>query len=367
MIPFHKISFIGLGLIGGSVAKAINKKYPDIEIMALASHESTLKEAYDDGVIKNCSIPSLDEISSSDLIILAGPVRVNLDYLDQLSGKIKDNTIITDVGSVKSDIHKKARSLGLAGSFIGGHPMAGTEKTGYGNSSPYLIENAYYILTTDPEMDKTKVSVFSDFIKDLGAIPLSLTPEKHDFAVAAISHLPHIISASLVNLVSDQDDKSGLLKTIAAGGFRDITRISSSSPIMWQNICLENKDEILHLIDLYQEELKNFKDAVRNEDGHGLIESFSRARDYRDSLPVRDSGALIPSFEFYVDQPDEVGAIASVSTLLASEEISIRNIGIIHNREFEDGVLGIEFYDEKSMEKAEKLMCEKGYTIHKKQ
>ena len=139
-------------------------------------------------------------------------------------------------------------------------------------------------------------------------IPITLSPEEHDFSTAAISHLPHLISASLVNLVNAEDNEDEILKTIAAGGFRDITRISSSSPIMWQNICLSNRDEILKLMNLYKAQFAKFEKAVSDSDPDELMTLFSNAKDYRDSLPVRSKGALAPSYEFYLDVEDEPGA-----------------------------------------------------------
>ena len=167
-------------------------------------------------------------------------------------------------------------------------------------------------------------------------IPITLSPEEHDFSTAAISHLPHLISASLVNLVNAEDNEDEILKTIAAGGFRDITRISSSSPIMWQNICLSNRDEILKLMNLYKAQFAKFEKAVSDSDPDELMTLFSNAKDYRDSLPVRSKGALAPSYEFYLDVEDEPGAIAMISLILALNQISIKNIGVLHNREFEE-------------------------------
>ena len=134
--------------------------------------------------------------------------------------------------------------------FIGGHPMTGSEKSGYANATSYLLENAYYILTPSRQMSSELVQDFKEFIHSLGAIPLLLGFEEHDYVTAAISHLPHILAATLVNLVKKLDTPEETMKTIAAGGFRDITRIASSSPVMWQEVCLANQKQILQLLDL---------------------------------------------------------------------------------------------------------------------
>lgn len=363
-MEYRKIGFIGLGLIGGSIAEAIREKYPDTELIAHARHIETLQEAYNAGVIRNQDFLTPEDFGSCDVIFLCSPVRANSEALKKLLPWISAKTLLTDVGSVKNDIHATVRALGLSGQFIGGHPMAGSEKTGFSNASPTLLENAYYILTRTEEIPADVFSHFSGFIGSLGAVPVSLTPEEHDFATAAVSHLPHIISASLVNLVRDSDGERGLLRAIAAGGFRDITRISSSSPVMWQNICLANRDKILRLLDLYSGELSKFREAVASSDGEKLLSLFSKAKEYRDSLPKKDTGLLEKTYEFSVDVEDRPGTIAEISAILSHQSISIKNIGIVHNREQGEGALRIEFYDLAAKKKAVEILLHHNYILH---
>ena len=164
---------------------------------------------------------------------------------------LKEGAIITDVGSVKSDIHAAAIETGMEHCFIGGHPMTGSEKTGYANATAYLLENAYYIITPTAQSPKDKVTEFTELVRSLGALPMVLDYKAHDHATATISHLPHIVAASLVNLVQQLDDEHETMKTIAAGGFKDITRIASSSAVMWENICLSNREQILEIMDRF--------------------------------------------------------------------------------------------------------------------
>lgn len=360
-----KIVFIGLGLIGGSIAKAIHERYPQQKIYAHARHEETILAAYKDELILNDHLLSIEEIASSDLIFLCCPVGSNADYMKQIAPYIGEHTIITDVGSVKGDIHLAAKEAGLSEHFIGGHPMTGSEAIGYEHSSSHFLENAYYILTADNDTSRAMLPEFAEYIGSLGSITLQLHPDEHDFATAAISHLPHVISASLVNLVKSSD-RDEVLKTIAAGGFRDITRISSSSPEMWQHICKSNKKAIIQLLDLYNEELTSFRNAIDTSDDEELNQLFSSAKDYRDSLPLRKTGVLGKAFVLYSDLRDEAGQIATVATILANNGISIKNIGIIHNREFEEGVLSIELYNQKDYQKAGDLLSRHGYILHKR-
>jgi prephenate dehydrogenase len=365
-LKFEHIGFIGLGLIGGSIAKAIKQKYPQTTIIGHASHASTLEQAYNAGVISNNSKLDLSEFASCDVLFLCSPVGINIDYLKELAPLLSKDCILTDVGSVKGDIHAAVDKLRLEKQFIGGHPMTGSEKTGFENSAPSLLENAYYILTSDAEALTQDVSEFASYIASLGAIPIKLTPKEHDFATAAISHLPHVISATLVNLVKANDSDKEILRTIAAGGFKDITRISSSSPVMWQHICQANREEILHLIDLYMESFSDFRSAIEAGDTTKIHSLFQNAKNYRDSMQTQSTGILPQSFEFYCDLMDEAGGIATIATILAAHALNIKNIGIIHDREFEEGVLHIDMYDNDSMEKAITLLQQHRYTVHKK-
>lgn len=362
----NKIGFIGLGLIGGSIAKTIKSKYSDIEMIALASREETIKKAYNDGLISNPSFLSLEEYAACDILFFCSPVGINVKYLKELKPILSKDCLLTDVGSVKGDIHNVIDELGLSAQFIGGHPMAGSEAIGYDNSTDHLLENAYYILTYSDEINKETVLEFDDFISSLGSLTLTMTPKEHDFATAAISHLPHIISASLVNIVKENDSDDAILKTIAAGGFKDITRISSSSPVMWEHICMTNQKEILRLMSIYENKLNEFKSAIASLDSEKINSLFSSAKDYRDSLPIRNTGMLQSTFEFYLDLKDEAGGIATVARILADADLSIKNIGIIHNREFEKGALHIEMYNDEDMVKAKELLNKQSYIIFDK-
>jgi len=361
----EEIGFIGLGLIGGSIAKAIKEYYPQSKLYACAGHESTIKAAYDDGLIENDKNLPMEEFAKMDMIFLCCPLGTNIDYLRKLKPFLDSHTLLTDVGSVKGDIEKEIHSLGLSPQFIGGHPMTGSEKTGYGNSDALILENAYYVLTPSEENDEKTVRAFTDMIRSLKAIPLVMPSNEHDRATAAISHLPHVIASVLVNMVRQNDTENETMKTLAAGGFRDITRIASSSPVMWEHICIGNKDEIHRAIVTFQELLNQYHEAILETDEAALDQLFQQSKDYRDNLYKQKSGLLPKTCEFYLELSDEAGGIATIATLLAGENISIKNIGIVHNREFEQGVLRIEVYDTESMNHAIRLLDKDGYVIHR--
>lgn len=355
--------FIGLGLIGGSIARAIKEKIPGSTIVAYDINEQTLEIAKKER-IADVTTTAIDEnFSSCDYIFLCAPVKKNDENLDTVKKILSPYCLLTDVGSVKSDIHRTITEVGLQAQFIGGHPMAGSERVGFMNSKAVLLENAYYILTPTPEVASEKVDAYKELVERMGALPLILAPEQHDYVTAAVSHLPHVIASSLVNLVRDSDSKEGIMKMIAAGGFKDITRIASSSATMWQQICLTNTTNISNLLGDYIDSLSAIKASLDNKEEQTLFDLFDTARVYRDSFNNASSGPIKRSYTISIDIADEPGALASIVAFLAANGISIKNIGISHNREFESGILRIELYEEASIQKAKEILSRKFYSV----
>lgn len=363
------IAFIGLGLIGGSLAKGIKRARPDIRIMAYMRTRSKLEQAKKDGIV-DVILDGIDEqLKECDLIFLCTPVEYNAQYLSKIRSYLKPGALITDVGSTKTDIHEEILRQGLTDYFVGGHPMAGSEKTGYENATDHLLENAYYIVTPPEGLDQSgsetgnippKYAENANRIiavaQTVGAIPLVLDYREHDKVVAAISHLPHLVASSLVNLVKDADSPAGTMKRVAAGGFKDITRIASSSPEMWEQICMTNVEPIADMLERYIGSLQEILSEIKGHQGEAIYKLFEKSRDYRNTITDRAKGSVEPSYAFSVDVADKVGAISTIAVILAAKGISIKNIGINNNRERGEGALKIEFYDEASMTAAWKRL-----------
>ena len=362
----HKIGFIGLGLIGGSIAKAIRQYYPDYEIVAFDKNKESLALATQESMIDVAATTIDNNFQNCNYIFLCAPVASNTAYLKQLTEYLDDDCILTDVGSVKANIHEEVQTLGIGKYFIGGHPMVGSEKAGFSFSSDRLVENAYYFITPTKKVSEQRVKDFTNFIEELGALTIILDYKQHDAYTAAISHVPHIMAAELVHIVSNMDTDDGILKQLAAGGFKDITRIASSSPVVWEQISLSNKKNIKELLQKAQNHLGYVIAALDMEDREYLNNYFKQAGEYRDSVPDSAVGLIQKSYEIFIDIPDEPGTIATTTTLLALNHVSIKNIGIIHNREFEEGVLKIMLYDDESAKKATKILRDKNYTVYER-
>ena len=356
--------FIGLGLIGGSIARALKKYYPNVHILAHTRSTHTTDYALEHGIIDEICDCVDERYLKCDYIFLCAPVECNASYLKALKPYLKKGCILTDVGSTKTNIHKKVEELALEEFFIGGHPMAGSEKTGIENAKAHLLENAYYVLTPASKVSQEMIDRYYELVASLKAIPLILTYEKHDYVTAAISHLPHIIASTLVNAVQKMDTPEENMKLIAAGGFKDITRIASSNPVVWEHILLSNPKNIVNGLKEYIELLNKMIYDIERNDAKDINAFFESSREYRDSIPNNTSGVIRMQYELFVDIPDEPGALAKVTVLLADAGINLKNFGISHNREDEEGVLRLSFYDTDACRKAFDLLADAGYRLY---
>ena len=363
-MELHTFGFIGLGLIGGSLALALKRSDPGCQIMAYTRTRASAEQALDYHAIDMICESSKDpQFSRCDCVFLCAPVGSNIAALSDLKNIVRKDCILTDVGSVKTDIHQAASEMGLDGRFIGGHPLAGSEKSGFSNAQAHLFENAYYVITPSEGAPKESIDAYRTLASSLGSIPLVLDYRQHDYVTAAVSHLPHLIASSLVNTVHDLDSKDEVMKMIAAGGFKDITRIASSSPEMWEHICVANSNNISLVMDTFIRLLEECRTEMAAGNGSAIYKTFERSRDYRDSFSSTSLGSIKKTYRIYCDIVDESGAIATIATTLAVNGINIKNIGIVHNREFEEGVLRIEFYEEEPSLKAAEILRQHRYQI----
>ncbi|MCR4909650.1 MAG: prephenate dehydrogenase [Lachnospiraceae bacterium] len=360
----RKTAIIGLGLIGGSIAKTIKRKHPEITVVACNRSEKALKSALSEGAADIVTRSVDENFSDCDLIFLCAPVETNLSFLPALKPYLKESTVLTDAGSVKGIIHSGVSAALPGAHFIGGHPMAGSEKSGYENSTDRLFENAYYLLTPGENVSDEETESLKQFIASLDAIPLVLSPAEHDHVTAAVSHVPHLAAYALVKLIADSDSPEEYMKRIAAGGFRDITRIASSDPTMWEQISLENRERISALLKTYINSLSGILELVERGDGEKLHKLFSDAKDYRDSMTLTSPGRGQRIFDFFCDIVDETGAINNVTAILFENCISIKNLSIVHNRSFEKGVLHIECYDEPGRDRAIEVLKLHSYKVY---
>ena len=335
------IGIVGLGLIGGSIARTLKSRQSQTHITVLTRSEEALQAALADGAADAVTTDDWTLFVDCDVVFVCVPVHKIVDCAQKLAAVVRPDCVVTDVGSVKAAVVRDMAALCPSVCFVGGHPMAGSEKSGYAAAVNYLFENAYYILTPTAQTPDFAVSRMRALAENLGALPVVLDAEYHDGVVAAISHGPHVIAAALVNAVCALDEKRGDMQALAAGGFKDITRIASSDGALWQAICMENRDEVVRFVRAFQAETEAFLAAMERGDGDAVCQLFENAKDYRSGFAGSTRAKYAESFVVHLDVLDKPGSIATVATLLSENGINIKNIGIVHNREYHDGVLQI--------------------------
>jgi prephenate dehydrogenase len=280
-----RVLLIGVGLIGGSLALAM-KKHRHVTVVGADINTNEVQVANQLGIVDYVAEDIKTEAAQADYIVLATPVEYTTAWIHDLSTwKLKETVIVTDVGSTKGEIMKAAQALNKKRiSFIGGHPMAGSHTSGAVNARADLFCSARYILTPFENEQKEKIDALMHLLEPTGAQFVPLDAATHDQITGVVSHLPHVIATSLVRQVKGYSAQNHLVTEMAAGGFRDITRIASSNPHMWRDILKQNRSMLLTLLDDWMKEMEQVKLLVEKGDGHELFDYFSDAKEFRDSL-----------------------------------------------------------------------------------
>lgn len=275
---FKKIVIFGVGLIGGSVALALKKHPQAPHITGVGRSSQSLQEALDLGLIDSAETDVALALKEADLVLIATPVAQTPTILRTIRPHLQPNTIITDAGSTKSDVmaYAKAELGEKLSQFVGGHPIAGAEKSGPAAAQADLYQGKNVILTPDRDTPLAAVEQVSRLWLQCGAVVSNMTAEAHDSVFAAVSHLPHLLAFALVEDLAKRDNAELLFK-FAASGFRDFTRIAGSHPEMWRDIALANKTALLNELKLYQQALGDMTALLEAEDSHGLHDLFEHA------------------------------------------------------------------------------------------
>lgn len=333
-----KIVIAGLGVMGASLALAIKNSNLNATIFGFDFPE-IIGQAIEKNIVDEKIIHWPQDCSDADVIFLATPIKVIKEHLVNLNSVVTKKCVVTDLGSTKDEIKNYCKKIDFSGDYIGSHPMTGAEKSGINAANPLLYENAVYILSGQRE--DLSISARGKFLPVLEAIKarvIFLETQQHDKTMALISHLPQMIAVALMNFVGTQNAKLLHCFDLAAGGFRDITRITASSPEIWQDIVDSNKENIKKAIDAFIEQLTTEKSNLDN-----LKEGFEKAHDYRSLIPKINKGFLSPLTDILVYVTDQKGVIAKISNALFAQDIDIRDIELLKIREKEGGVFMLSF------------------------
>ena len=330
--PFARVTVVGVGLIGGSLAAAL-RALPDApRVTGVDPDEAALALALERGVVDDVAsveacAPALAE---SDLVVLATPVAAVSEWLARL-GEIGYRGVVTDVASTKAAVMGEAARLLTPGcTFIGGHPMAGSERSGVSAADADLFRGAYYVLTPADDTDADAYQCLHRLVMSIGARVISLDAVAHDEAVAAISHVPHVAASALTNLAAQRAQGGSDVLRLAAGGFKDMTRIAAGSPDLWTGICLDNREAVVRGLDELGSQLSQFATLVRAEDRAGVLAWLAGAAEVRRSLPAGWVPASERLRELTVAMTDRPGAVSAITQAAARASCNIEDIGIDH-------------------------------------
>jgi len=280
----NRLLIIGVGLIGGSLALALKKAGQVKEVIGFSRQEATRKQALALGIIDKAADNLAEAMQAVDIVVLAVPMGAMADTLMAIGPYVTDGMIITDAGSAKSQVVDAAQ-LALGDrfkQFVPGHPIAGTEKSGPMAAFDSLYQDHRVVLTPTVQTDPDALEKVRNMWTATGAVVSTMDVAHHDRLLAATSHLPHILAFNLVAMLAQDDDVDEVLR-YAAGGFKDFSRIASSDPVMWRDICLSNRDAILDLLTQYQQQMILLQQAIEQQDGDHLMTVFERAKQARDS------------------------------------------------------------------------------------
>lgn len=361
---FHQVTIIGVGLIGGSLGLALNHRHLVPKITGWDTNAENMDLALSAGAIHQKAGSLAEAVTGADLVILATPVLAAEKLLPQLAPYLKENTIVTDVGSTKNSITTLAATVLPAGvPFVGGHPMAGSEVTGMRGADPYLFENAYYLLTPTAKTNQPGLKKIRQLLEAIGARVVEIAPAQHDRTVAVVSHLPHLVAAALVNTMAAMPDCQQMMP-LAAGGFRDTTRIAAGSPVIWRDIFRSNRQPVLDTITRFRAVLDEYQNLITGDDGAGLLDKLEQAQQTRLALPTRSKAYLPVLFEVLLTVPDQPGIIAHFATLLGENKVNITDLEILRVREGQGGTIRVAFATADEQKQAVQLLVKAGYQAH---
>ncbi len=356
-MKINRIAILGLGLIGGSLAKSLKHSIPDIKIAAF-DFTNILEKAIADKSI-DVVLPSYKSALDYDLIFIALPINESLKVFNELAPLLGENQIISDFCSVKGIFADAWQKISSKGCYIGAHPMAGKEKGSYQNSDSLLFENSVFIIS-DLSRKYSLLNDYIDIVTQIGARVTFLNPYLHDKILAEVSHLPQLLSVILVNQAAVNKDGINFLD-FGAGGFRDMTRISSSDYAIWESIIAANKVEIINSLSAFKDNVDRMITMIQNNLSIDISAEFNKARNSREEIPFNNKGFLSPLFDITIFLEDKPGIISKLSTILFENKINIKDLELLKIREGSGGNFKLYFETAENAKIAKSLLEKSGF------
>lgn len=365
---FQRVAVIGTGLMGGSLALALRKAHSVESVAAYDISDDTRDKAREMQIADFVADSPEEAVGGCDLAFIATPIGAMIEALQAGRGSLEDGTVVSDLGSAKLGITERMQEVVPDGvHYVGGHPMTGSELSGIEFAREDLYRDCYYILTPTESTDPDSFSRLHALLSDIGARVLSMDPRSHDMAMAVVSHVPHLLSLLLMDQTRRKRRSMRNLYTIAAGGFRDMTRIAASNPDIWIDICLENNRFIIDELLSYGVAMTELVDALESQDRARLTELFNQARQARSELSVKEGLEVRELFQVSMPVPDEPGVISRVSTAVGNLGTNIEDIEIVHPLEGDTGILTLKVLGETKAREVRSELESMGYraSVHK--
>ncbi len=338
----QRIAVIGLGVIGGSLGLAIKHYRPEIHVVGFDTG-TVMDRARKRGAIDSAAKTLKHAVERADIVFLCTPISTILSLLPRVARFIQPHAVVTDVGSVKGIIQARAKKLFTSkGAFIGGHPMAGSEGSGIEYADALLFQNAVYVLCLENGKNPA-VKTLAALVRSIGARVMVMNANEHDRIAATISHLPQLLAVTMMNLAGQKNRSNPEFLQLAAGGFRDITRIASSPFPMWKDILRYNRTQIASVVKEIASQLHVMENDVRLDKPAHLLRKFRSAKSLRDAIPKNSKGFLHPLHDIYVWVNDTPGALSRITTALFRAGINIHDIELLKIREGEVGTFRFSF------------------------
>lgn len=362
----QNIALLGVGLIGGSLGLAWKKNSPAPHLTGY-DRPDVLDEALKRGAIDARAADPAAAVQDADLVVLAAPISANLRILELIGPHLKPGAIVTDVSSVKAPVVEHARAVLPAGiPFIGGHPMAGSEHSGVSHAEALLFENATYVLCPPGGLSESSFTAqYAEVIalfENTGARLLVLEAARHDRIAAAVSHLPQLLAVLLMNFAAEKNTEDEAYLRLAAGGFRDLTRIAASPFNIWRDILIANQGHLLDVMAQFASQFQKMRNRLIEEDLLDLQQAFQTARSSRQNIPKNTKGFLHPLSDVFVYVEDHPGALLGIVQALYEAELNIKDIELLKMREGTGGTFRLGFKDDDVAKAAVSALQGRAYT-----
>jgi len=360
------VAIIGCGMIGGSIALSLSKSGHHVSVLDLPQNAKAIIKQIPAAAIMNNLVEVCNE--RPEIVFVCVPSEKTINVIQEVASLAHDGTVITDVAGVKKpimDAVKKSIPQNIV--FVGGHPMAGSEKSGVEAAQPFLFENAVYVLSPLINYSEAAIRPLLEAIDQLGARILFMDAVQHDKIAAATSHLPQLLAVELVNLLNDLSKGDANFNLLAAGGFRDMTRIASSDFAIWKDVVSSNKENIDEIIEAFIKRLSAMRDKVSAEKTREIQIEFEKANYGRSQIRRSGKGFLRPLYDLYVVVEDKVGVLKDITSTLADSGINIKDMELLKVREGTGGMFRLSFDTEKIMNHAAQILEDHGFQILRKE